>query len=164
MWVESTEGCGSSFYFTIAYIPIATEDMRVFEEDENTQIEGDKNFTGKNVLLVEPVETKFSYYEKLISKSGANSIRANDLQQCYDIFLKTARIDVALIDGTLFDTEDFNNLQRIRRARTALPLVLIVPDREKYMHHVEQNICSMIVEFPVTFSKIIEIMETTVNS
>ena len=97
MWVKSTEGYGSSFFFTISYLSVAPEDKYIFTDipDQNTFL--DKPFSGKTVLLFEPVPLKFKYYEKLISATGATIIRIETPEELSEHPAKKDYFDVTTL-------------------------------------------------------------------
>jgi len=159
IWVESAEGLGSSFYFTIPYIPVLPEDVHIFETANHPSTE-DISFAGKSVVLVEPNSLKFDYYQKLISATGAVVIKAENLKQCYGIILQH-KVNVIIVDAQL-DDEDFNHIRRIKKEREKLPIALIIPEKDdKYMQMLRNNLCNMTVTLPVKYADIVRIMGWT---
>jgi len=179
MWVESTEDIGSSFYFTISYLPVVPEDMQIFDvgnEDSKTQRlknyspesksgiaslsqESMDQFTGKLVLLVEPNIMKFKYYEKMILATGAIVIKAENQQQWHDIMMQFDQINMVIIGDILFDNDDFNVLRNIKKEREKLPVVLIVSEmKEKYTQMLRNNLVKTTIKVPIEFADILEIM------
>jgi len=155
MWVESTEGVGSSFYFTMSYMPITPKDVQIFNKIKTPN---NKLFTGKSVLLaVEPIPQKVRYYEKLISATGATVIKADNLQEWLDIVQKpAASIDMVIAEASLFNNEESDNINRIKTACSKLPITLIVVDKdEKY----PPNLCNSTIEIPVDYAGILKILE-----
>ena len=195
MWVESTEGAGSSFYFTISYLPVVPEDVPIFEaSDEKLKItfgegfavqkikdstnweslndivlnqmkqESIDQFIGKLVLLVEPNDMKFKYYEKLISATGAIVIKAENQQQWFDIMMQFDQINMVIVDAVLFDNEDFSIIRGIKREREKLPIVLLISDiKGKYMQLLHYNLCTTTMQAPVGYAEILKIMEENVS-
>ena len=164
MWVESTEGYGSSFYFTIPYLPVMPDETHIFNEITQNKETDKKLFAGKTVLIVEPKTLKFKYYERIIMATGATVINAETLQEWFSAVVQNSAIDFVFADAALFDHEDFNNIRRIRNARSNLPIALIISEkREKYMHLFRHKLCDKIVEIPVSYGEIVEIMKEYVK-
>ena len=162
IWVESIEDEGASFYFTIAYLPIAPEDMRLFEggyegsslydaATNEVQQESVSRFAGKSVLVVEPTQIRFNYYEKLISATGAAVTKVETLQQWREITASPKSFDMVIADASLLDNEGSGNIPN-------LPTALVVPEEnEKYRQFTGKKVC--VIEVPVSYAKVLEIME-----
>ena len=160
MWVESAEGVGSSFHFTISYLPIDPADVTIFEEI-NQQNENNKHYNGKSILLaIEPVPPKIKYYETIIAATGAAVTKAETLQEWLDIVQKPLPpVDMLIVDTSLFDGNDSNTLRHIKSHHPHLPIVLIVSDKkEKHTELLRQNILDIIVETPLNYSKVLSVI------
>jgi hypothetical protein len=166
IWVESTEGSGASFYFTISYLSVAPEDVHIFvEAPDDSKIPKFKDsriksmnqeklnqFCGKSVLVV-AAHLCFKYYEKLISATGATVTQFESLQ---NLVAQTKLFDVVIVHASQLDKEDFDNMQHIKDIRPNLPIVFIIADKKgKY----PSKLCNATVEIPVDYGKILKIME-----
>jgi len=162
MWVESTEGVGSTFYFTSSYLPVSPEDMHIFEP-KNHLPTNEKPFTGKTVLLVEHNSLKFNYYGKLISETGAQVIKAENLY-VWNNMMQINQLNIIFVDAALFDNEDLNNIRHLVKECDKLPIVLIISEKkEKYMQFLQQNLCNTTVCEQTNFAEIMGIMEEYAN-
>jgi len=160
MWVKSTEGLGSSFYFTITCLPVMPEDVHIFETDADQPASEDILFVGKSVVLVEPNDLKFDYYQKLISATGAVVIKSENLKQCFGIVIQH-KVNAIIVDAQLND-EDINHLRHIRKEREKLPIALIIPEKdEKYLQMIRNNLCNMTIPLPLKYADIVRIMGWT---
>ena len=159
MWVESAEGIGSTFFFTISYLPIVSEDIHILNSTDIQSTEN-KPFAGRSVLLVEPHYMKSKYYEKLISATGATVFKAENLKQCHEFILQSNQINMVIADAALFDNEDFDKLRQIKKERERLSITLIIQDKkEDYMQLLRNSFCNTIVQIPVGYAEILRIME-----
>jgi hypothetical protein len=95
--VESTEGVGSVFYFTMPYqkakagIP-SSHGIKSIESDR----EG--NYKNLNVLLVEDDETSMKLIAKMIDKKAGNVHKASTGPEALDLFEKNPDINLILVD------------------------------------------------------------------
>ena len=163
MWVESTEGLGSSFYFTVAYLPVAPQDIPLFDTNILALSEK-KPFTGKSVLLVQPNHLKFDYYEKLIAATGAIVFKVENLQQCYNFILQPDQVNLVIVDAVLFNKEGFSMMRNIKKEREKLPIALIISEKkEKYLPLLRNNLCKTAIQIPIEYADILRIMEDHIN-
>jgi hypothetical protein len=72
IWVESKEGDGANFYFTIPF----TDNFEKYTVAP--AIKNDINFENKTVLIAEDDETSFSFLEALLNPKGMNCVRVNN--------------------------------------------------------------------------------------
>ena len=161
MWVESSEGKGSTFYFTISYLPVLQHDMKLFTEIPDINSPDRKLFVNKSVLLVEPIALKFKYYDKLFSGTGASVIHIRNLKKWYELMQTDIHFDVVIADASLLDYEDIDDISQIKNIRPNLPVVLVVSDkkREKYMRLVRNKLCNTAVEVPLVYGDVLKILE-----
>lgn len=112
IWVESEQGKGSIFYFTIPMIEfkdIKTENMKVTETHQ------DYNFSNKLIYIAEDDLTSFLLIEEILSDTGAkiknaqNGLALLELieKQMPDLILLD--INMPIMDGLVF-MERFNKL------------------------------------------------------
>ncbi len=159
--VETAEGMGSSFYFTISYIPITPEDEGIF----NGTYEEIPFLKGKTVVVVEPKQMKFKYYEQLLSVTGASIVQVAGLQQWFDYAGQTGHADaVVLADVSVFDDMDDGAHLQIKFIRPKLLIVLVVPGHiDNYYHVMRNSRCSVAIEEPVDYRKLAGVLKMCVK-
>ena len=155
MWVKSTEGFGSKFYFNISYLPVAPEDKHIFSGIPAEKISSDKPFAGKMILLVEPIPLKFKYYEKLISATGATVVMAESLEEYSERLKQIDHFDMVIADSTLFDSIDPDQISHVINVRNNLPIAAVVSKKEQ----LRKNLYSTTIEVPMGYAKILNILE-----
>ncbi len=164
MRVESTEGCGSSFYFTVSYLPVASEDEHFFDEVPDEISHSDKPFTGKAVLVVEPEVMKYKYYEQLLAVPGFSVYRAESLQQWLDFISQTNHIDAVIADVSVFEGAESDEIKQIKSVRAGLPVIVIVPEQnDRYRQIIHAGQSNMTLAEPVKYESIMGAMRRFVR-
>ncbi len=159
MRVEAIEGAGSSFYFTIMYLPIAQEDERFFEEWSDETSLGGQLFENKVVLVVEPEIMKYKLYECLLSAMGFTVYSAENLQQWIEFITQTNHVDVVIANVSVFKGVDSEDIKQIKSVRAGLPTILAVPGKSgNYQQIIRDSQCNMILDEPVSYEKIVGAM------
>ena len=158
LWVQSTEGIGSTFYFNISYLPIAPEELNFFKS-KKSKTDITKPIHEKSVLLVEPNQMKSKYYEKLIFAAGANLIKAENFHQCQDILAQLTNINVVFINASIVDTEDIYAYCKTLKERHKFHIVIIMSNKDrKNKHFIFSNISDTILQTPVGYTDILKII------
>ncbi len=157
--VESVEGVGSTFSFTVSYLPIDAADEQLFEESKPDTTDN-KPFKGKTILIVEPEPMTGKYYEKLLSATGATLMCAQTTKQWIDTISQHKRIDVVLANATIFEADDMETIRQIKSIRSGLPLVLIIPERNDiYKRVISDSQCNRTVDGPVNYAKLYDALK-----
>jgi len=133
LWVESTEGEGSSFYFTVSYLPVTPENEHLFK------LQTDKTATEKKsraVLIVTPEIMKFRYIENMIAPAGFTAQHAANIAQGIEFISNTTHVDAMMIDAQASD-------EQIKTIHDNLPIIWIGDKQnenfklEEPIHHEE---------------------------
>jgi hypothetical protein len=157
--VESVEGEGSIFRFTILYLPVGAEDELLFDENV-AEKPAERLFEGMSILVVEPEELVYRYYEKLLSATGATLIHAYTVKQWVDTISQQKDISVVLADASVFKNEDEKALRKVKSVRAGLPLVLMVPERNAYYARVIcDSQCNKVIEGTANYAKLCETLK-----
>ena len=161
--VESVEGEGSIFHFTISYLPVNPEDEVFFGE----KVDGEKinqPFEGMSILFVEPEEMTYRYYEKLLTSTGASLIHAYTVKQWMDTIQQQKDIDVVVANASVFKNEDGEALREVKSVRAGLPLVLIIPEHNEYYNRmINDSQCNKVIEGLANYANLYEILKKINN-
>ncbi|MDR3095087.1 MAG: PAS domain S-box protein [Bacteroidales bacterium] len=177
--VESTLGEGASFIFTISYLPVTAEDELLFKEEPVNSAVADNSVTAVApvitaptnsnlsvgnivILIVEPEIMKRSYFKYLLSSTGAELLFAQTTQQWKEALSQQQHIDMALINADILKGLDMDEIRKIKATRAGLPLVLMLPERNKYY---EQLITAVridkTIDLPVDAKTLSETLKNT---
>jgi len=158
--VESEEGAGSTFRFTVSYFPIISEDEPLFAETNAERPTGDQQFKGMNILIIEPEIMTFRYFETLLASTGATLIHAQTLKQWIESITLNKDIDLVLADSCVFQNEDPESLRQVKSVRAGLPLVLVVPEYNEYYNQmIVDSRCNKVIEGILNFEKLYNVLK-----
>ncbi len=164
MRVESTERTGSSFYFTISYLPITRQNEHFFDELPGEVSIDDKPFAHKSALVVEPEVLKYKYYEQLLVMAGFTVHHAENIQQWFDFISQTNHVDVVVTDTAAFEGIDIEEIRQVKSVRAGLPTVLIIPGKcIDYQQVIKDSQCNMALESPIDYEGMVGAMRRFVR-
>jgi len=143
--VESTEGFGSTFRFTVAYLPVAHADVPFFDLLPENPITPVDLFAGKTVLVVEPVDLIFLYYEKILSASGLNVVRIASQTKLTNTKAHAIVIPLTGTENTMSDTAQ----------QFKIPIIYIINGQmDEYRHLTHNNPNSILLTGPVNYEEL----------
>ncbi|MDR1673044.1 MAG: PAS domain S-box protein [Bacteroidales bacterium] len=138
--LESIEGVGSTFRFTITHLPVEKKDEYLFEKRRKTIA---KPSTEKVVLVAQPDMLTFHYHECLLSSTGVTLIHAQTVRQWIEVINSRKHIDAVLADVEIFRNETQETIRHIKSIRSEMPLVLITSKYYKQfkqiINHIKYN-------------------------
>ena len=110
MWLDSIEGEGSAFYFTLPY----KTHQAVGKEEINEEVTDENEGESKTLLIIEDDPTSLEYMKELLEPSGFSIIACATGKEGYEAFLNNPEIDLILMDIKLPDTTGLELTRKIR--------------------------------------------------
>ena len=118
--VESQEGKGSTFYFTMPYLLPEEKDISSQQFDSKKY-----NWKGKNILIAEDENSNFELIKAAISNTQINILRANNGEEALDVVNSGEAVDLILMDIRMPVMNGYDATRQIKSVNKKIPIVAI---------------------------------------
>jgi PAS domain S-box-containing protein len=158
IWVESMEGVGSTFYFTIPYNTVSEEETEIinegFAEHKEVQLKNLK------ILIVEDDEISYSLLSKTLQKFGKEILRAITGVQAIEACRNNPDLDLVLMDIRMPKMDGNEATRQIRQFNKDIIIIAqtafgFSDDREKAI----ESGCNDYISKPINMALLFELIK-----
>ncbi len=134
IWVESREGRGSEFFFTLPYHPVTVSAVESTTEfDERKHVFQWKN---KAILVVEDNVSNFEFIKAMLSKTRAKIFWAETGIRAVELFKRRKQINFVLMDMQIPEMDGYEATRIMKKIKPDIPVIAqtayaMSQDREK---------------------------------
>jgi hypothetical protein len=159
IWVDSEEGKGSVFYFSIPYIP------GTMQKDKNDEIESreilDENVKGLKILVAEDEDTSYKLINMYLKKICRAIIHAKTGLQAIEACKNNPDIDLILMDIKMPEMNGYEATELIRQFNKEVVIIAqtaysLSGDREKAI----EAGCNEYISKPISKALLYEIINS----
>ncbi len=136
IWLESVEGKGSTFHFTLPYNAVKKE-TPARELNAEAIMDKASNFSNKTILVVEDDDASYEFLKIVLNNLEINNIAwAKNGKEAIKHCKENAAIDLVLMDINLPVMSGYEATKEIKTFRPSLPIIAqtayaLAGDREK---------------------------------
>jgi PAS domain S-box-containing protein len=155
MWAESEVGKGSTFYFSVPYVPA----RKVSEEDHKEKSRADYRWEGKLFLIAEDDKFSYKFLEGFLKQTKAEVLHAVDGRQAVELCMKNKNIDLVLMDIQMPEMNGLEATEEIKKFNKNIPIIAqtanaITEERQKCLNAGCDDFVTKPVNITELYSKI----------
>ncbi len=119
MWGKSKLKQGTSFFFSLPYIPYAQDKLKakLFPSKEKY------NWSNKTILIAEDIDSNFRFLKESLKKTQVNIIHVTNGKEALEICKSRKKIDLVLMDLQMPVMNGYEAIRKIKIYNENIPII-----------------------------------------
>ncbi len=157
MWVNSVQGTGTTFLFTLPYLKPTV--IHAESKEPVRASDGHYQWKGKTILIAEDDLNSYKFINELIKKTHAKTIHAANGKQALEIIRSSQKIDLVVMDIMMPEMDGYEATRIIKRINREIPVIAqtafaMAGDKER----MEEAGCDDYISKPLDFKHALMVM------
>ncbi|MBN2481354.1 MAG: PAS domain S-box protein [Bacteroidales bacterium] len=152
MWAESTVKSGSTFYFTIPFVPV---EKKPEEKVDKKEPRARYSWEGKLFLIAEDDKFSYKFLEGFLKQTKADVIRAADGREAVELCRSNKNIDLILMDIQMPEMNGLVATREIKKFNPGVPVIAQTANAiSEERHRCFEAGCDDFITKPVNISEL----------
>jgi signal transduction histidine kinase len=152
MWAESVVRSGSTFYFTLPYIPAIKKEENL---QERKKPKSNYSWEGRTFLIAEDDKFSFKFLEGFLKQTQARILHAADGMEAVNLCRNYPSIDLVLMDIQMPEMNGLEATEEIKKLNRSIPVIAqtanaIAEERQKCL----EAGCDDFISKPINISEL----------